>query len=196
MTEVGIFDTIRGIGADYVTIEKDSVTYGEAVTAKDGAVMDTATCITANKTVKVGQKLEFDLNLTAFKSDKSHSKAFFWLANVGTDMTKSKNALAVLQTYLYGTKELGAVGAASGTFSFGSEQVGSGNSLGWGMQNFHITFEVTDANTVKVTLKEQNGSRSWSKTVTTTTALTEAQLCFGTAGVGYKVSNLTVTEIG
>ena len=64
------------------------------------------------------------------------------------------------------------------------------------MQNFHITFEVTDANTVKVTLKEQNGSRSWSKTVTTTTALTEAQLCFGTAGVGYKVSNLTVTEIG
>lgn len=171
------------------------MTYGEAVTAKDGAVMDTATCITANKTVKVGQKLEFDLNLTSFKSG-SHSKAYFWLANVGTEMTKSENALAVLQTYLYGTKELGAVGAASGTFGFGLDMVGSGNSLGWGMQNFHITFEVTDANTVKVTLREQNGTRSWSKTVTTTTALTEAQLCFGTAGVGYKVSNLTVTEIG
>ena len=195
VAEGGIFDYISGIGADYVTIEKDSVTYGEAVTAKDGAAMDTATCITANKTVKVGQKLEFDLNLTSFKSG-SHSKAYFWLANVGTDMTKSENALAVLQTYLYGTSELGAVGAASGTFGFGTEQVGSGNSLGWGMQNFRITFEVTDANTVKVTLKEQNGTRSWSNTVTTTTALTEAQLCFGTAGVGYKVSNLTVTEIG
>ncbi len=195
-TEVGTFDYISGTGADYVTVEKDSVTYGDAVTAKDGSVMDATTYITANKTVKVGQKLEFDLNLTAFKSDKSHSKAFFWLANVGTDMTKSKNVPVALQTYLFGTSELGAVGAASGTFTFNVQSVTSAPDLGWSQKNLHVTFEITDANTIAVTVRNASGSQSRTINVTTTVALTEAQLCFGTAGVGYKVSNLTVTEIG
>lgn len=196
--EVGLFDYVIGSGSDYVNIEADSVTYGSAVTSERGKYINPQTYIMANRSVRVGQKIEFDVNLSSFKTKADgDSLACFWLANDGTDFTRAINSLASVQIYLYGTSELGAFGAEGGAIQFKNLQVvGDGNALCWGIINLHIIYEIVDANTIRVTFSNGRRTRVWTKTITTTAPVTDARLCFGTAGVGFTVENLSISDIG
>ena len=73
---------------------------------------------------------------------------------------------------------------------------GKAGSLHWDQTKEHIRFYIKDSNTVVVTISERNNTGYYTETITTTAPITDARLCFGTAALSYKVSNLTVTEIG
>lgn len=202
--EVGTFDTIRGIGADYVTIEKDSVTYGGGVTSTSTSTMDTSTMAMADVELKVGTKVEFDWDLLSNLKDekKIECKSYFWLSDPNKDMTNSKNAFAKLQTYIAAAPlQLCTVAVANGQSDIwnisGDVWVGgSAGTLHWDETKEHISFYIQDENTVVITITERTFGGSYTATVTTTTPITDARLCFGTVALSYKVSNLTVTEIG
>ena len=204
VTEVGIFDTIRGIGADYVTIEKDSVTYGGGVTSTSTSTMDTSTMAMVDVELKVGTKVEFDWDLLSNLKNgtKIECKSYFWLSDPNKDMTNSKNAFAKLQTYIAAAPlQLCTVAVANGQSDkwniSGDVWVGgSAGTLHWDETKEHISFYIQDENTVVITITERTFGGSYTATVTTTTPITDARLCFGTVALSYKVSNLTVTEIG
>ena len=204
VTEVGTFDTIRGIGADYVTIEKGSVTYGGGVTSTSTSTMDTSTMAMADVELKVGTKVEFDWDLLSNLKEgtKIECKSYFWLSDPNKDMTNSKNAFAKLQTYIAAAPlQLCTVAVANGQSDIwnisGDVWVGgSAGTLHWNETKEHISFYIQDENTVVITITERTFGGSYTATVTTTTPITDARLCFGTVALSYKVSNLTVTEIG
>lgn len=202
VTEVGTFDTISGSGADYVTIEKNSVTYGAGVPLANNTSMETQPMITASENLKVGTKVEFDLDLLSYASGHTNQdcKMYFWLGDPNKDMTKGKNAFAITQIYVYGNGlQVGRIGISGASdwnaMTTTDTTTTPYQNLHWGVTKLHITYEIQNSTTVVLTISERDKNGSYSQTITTT-EITDARLCFGTAALSYKVSNLTVTEIG
>ena len=202
VTEVGIFDYISGSGADYVTIEKDSVTYEDGVPLANNTSMETQPMITASENLKVGTKVEFDLDLLSYASGHTNQdcKMYFWLGDPNKDMTKGKNAFAITQIYVYGNGlQVGRIGISGASdwnaMTTTDTTTTPYQNLHWGVTKLHITYEIQNSTTVVLTISERDKNGSYSQTITTT-EITDARLCFGTAALSYKVSNLTVTEIG
>lgn len=184
-------------GGDYMTVAKDSVTYGEGVTALDSNNMNAETMVSANLALKPGMKVEFDLDLLA--SGKK-TKAYFWLGDPSKNMTEGENAFAKMQIYEYGTAlqvgRVGIAGAGAWNIMDTKEVAGGAGSLHWDQTKERICFYIKDSNTVVVTISERNNTGYYTETITTTAPITDARLCFGTAALSYKISNLTVTEVG
>lgn len=184
-------------GGDYMTVAKDSVTYGAGVTALDSNNMNAETMVSANLALKPGMKVEFDLDLLA--SGKP-TKAYFWLGDPSKNMAEGENAFAKMQIYEYGgvlqVGRVGIVGAGAWNSMNTKEVAGEAGSLHWNQTKERICFYIKNSNTVVVTISERNNTGYYTETITTTAPITDARLCFGTAALSYKVSNLTVTEVG
>lgn len=125
---------------------------------------------------------------------------YFWLGDPNKDMTKGKNAFAITQIYVYGNGlQVGRIGISGASdwnaMTTTDTTTTPYQNLHWGVTKLHITYEIQNSTTVVLTISERDKNGSYSQTITTT-EITDARLCFGTAALSYKVSNLTVTEIG